>query len=499
MSTLPAGLHGVSLRTVLPEAEFYGADDIRIESCSCDSRRCRPGDLFVAVRGSRHDGHDFVSHAARQGAVAVLAQRRERDWPLPACIVPDAAEALGRICQALAGQPSERVKVIGITGTNGKTTTSFLTASVLAAGGHNAGISGTLGCFDGADTHHASHTTPPAPMLANWLARCESNACSHAVMEVSSHALAQHRVSGIQFDIACFTNIRHDHLDYHGSRTSYRQAKARLLDHLSPQGITVVNADDPGSASLLDHVPGPAVTIGIDTAAEITATLVEQTISEQTFLLCSGREVAPVRTPLIGTHNVYNCLIAAAVGFAYGLDLTAIARGLEGISYVPGRLERIECGQPFGVFVDYAHTPDALFGVLSALRSVTRGRLLCVFGAGGDRDRSKRPLMGRAVERAADIAVVTSDNPRSERPLAIIDDILSGFEDRFQPRAIVDRGEAIAWALSQAQADDCVLIAGKGHEDFQQIGDRRLEFDDREQARQWLYRNTPAQPALRAA
>jgi UDP-N-acetylmuramoyl-L-alanyl-D-glutamate--2,6-diaminopimelate ligase len=191
--------------------------------------------------------------------------------------------------------------------------------------------------------------------------------------------------------------------------------------------------------------------------------------------------------------------MAAAVGMTYGLDLTAIARGLEGVSYVPGRLERIECGQPFGVFVDYAHTPDALAGVLSALRGVTRGRVLCVFGAGGDRDRSKRPLMGRAVEQAADVIVLTSDNPRSEPPLAIIDDVLSGFADRFRPRAIVDRGEAIAWALNEARPGDCVLIAGKGHETYQQIGDRQLEFDDREQARAWLYRHISLQPVLRAA
>jgi UDP-N-acetylmuramoyl-L-alanyl-D-glutamate--2,6-diaminopimelate ligase len=499
MSASPTGLHGISLRTLLPKAEFHGVDDIRIESCSCDSRRCRAGDLFVALKGSRQDGHDFIAHAARQGASAVLTERRDRDCPLPACIVPDSAAAFGRVCQALAGQPSDRLKVVGITGTNGKTTASFLAASVLSAGGYNAGILGTLGYFDGADTHRASHTTPPAPVLANWLARCESNGCSHAVMEVSSHALVQSRVAGIQFDIACFTNIRHDHLDFHGTRADYREAKARLLDHLSSEGIAIFNADDPGSASLVECAQGPSLTIGIDSAAEITATLLEQTISEQTFLLCSGRDAVPVRTPLIGTHNVYNCLMAAAVGIAYGFDITTIARGLEGIGYVPGRLERIECGQPFGVFVDYAHTPDALTGVLAALRDVTRGRLLCVFGAGGDRDRSKRPLMGRAVEQAADVAIVTSDNPRGESPLKIIDDVLSGFEDRFHPRAIVDRGEAIAWALSQARAGDCVLIAGKGHEDYQQIGEKRVEFDDREQARQWLYRNTPAQPVLRAA
>lgn len=495
----PLGLHGISLRAVLPEAEFLGADDIRVESCSCDSRRCRPGDLFVALAGTAHDGHAFMADAAKQGAAAVLAQRRPSDCDVPACIVPDSADAFGRVCQALAGRPSEQVKVTGITGTNGKTTTSFLTASVLAAARRRVGIMGTLGSFDGADTNRTSHTTPPPPVLANWLACCQSNGCSHAVMEVSSHSLCQSRVAGIEFDIACVTNIRHDHLDYHASWEDYRDAKARLLDHLSPEGMVIVNADDPGSAGLLDRLPGPALTVGVECEAEITATLLEQTISEQTFLLSSGCDTAPVRTPLIGTHNVYNCLIAAAVGITYGLDLTTIARGLEDISYVPGRLERIECGQPFGVFVDYAHTPDALAVVLAALKSVTSGRVFCVFGAGGDRDRTKRPLMGQAVDKAADAAIVTSDNPRSEDPKTIIDDVLAGFSDTSRPRAIVDRAEAISWALGQAQTGDCVLIAGKGHEDYQIIGRDRLKFDDREFARAWLYQQWTARPVLRAA
>lgn len=495
----PQGLHGISLRAVLPEAEFQGADDIRIESCSCDSRRCRPGDLFVALAGTAHDGHAFAADAAQQGAAAVLAQRPLQDCPLPLCLVSDSGEAFGRVCQALAGRPSEQVKVTGITGTNGKTTTSFLTASVLSAARRRVGIMGTLGSFDGVDTNRTQHTTPPPPVLANWLACCQSNGCSHAVMEVSSHSLCQSRVAGIEFDIACVTNIRHDHLDYHGGWKEYRDAKARLLDHLSPDGMVIVNADDPGSAELLDRVNGPAMTVGIECEAEITATLLEQAISEQTFLLSSGRETAPVRTPLIGTHNVYNCLIAAAVGITYGLDLTTIARGLEEISYVPGRLERIECGQPFGVFVDYAHTADALTVVLAALKSVTQGRVFCVFGAGGDRDRTKRPLMGQAVEQAADVAIVTSDNPRSEDPAAIIHDVLAGFDNASRARTIVDRAEAIAWALGQAQAGDCVLIAGKGHEDYQIIGRDRLKFDDREFARGWLYQQWTARPALRAA
>jgi len=249
-------------------------------------------------------------------------------------------------------------------------------------------------------------------------------------MEVSSHALDQSRVAGAKFDAVCVTNVAHDHLDYHASLQDYRQAKAKLFDHLAEEGFAVLNADDPGSAEYWRRLEGPALTVGIDQAAEITAVPVEQCPSEQTFLLSAGSETVPVRTRMIGRHHIYNCLTAAAVGLAYGIELTDVARGLEFVGHVPGRLERIECGQPFSVFVDYAHTPDALRTVLKTLREVTAGRLICVFGAGGGRDRQKRPGMGRAVERRADLAILTNDNPRREDPQAIFRDILGGFAIR---------------------------------------------------------------------
>ena len=490
---------GISLREILPDARFCGAEDLRVESCCGDSRRCRPGDLFVAMPGSQCDGHDYILEAVAKGASAILAQQAPENLPCSVCLVPDSRAAYGRVCQALAGQPSQRLKVIGITGTNGKTTTSYLVASVLAAAGYKTGTLGTLGYFDGVDAEPATLTTPGAPVLASWLARCEANGCSHAVMEVSSHSLSLSRVAGIEFDAACVTNVRHDHLDFHTSWNEYYAAKSRLLEQLRPEGFAVFNADDPGSIGMLPLADGPALTVGLESAAEISATVLEQFLSEQTLLLSAGNDTVPVRTSLIGNHNVYNGLIAAAVGIGYGLDLATIARGLEAVTYIPGRLERVECGQPFGVFVDYAHTPDALAGVLGALRELTQGRLICVFGAGGDRDRAKRPAMGAAVEQAADLAVVTSDNPRSESPLAIIDDVMSGFQDRFAVRAIVDRGEAIRWALAAARPGDCVLIAGKGHEDYQIIGNRRLHFDDRQFARQWLYACQPGRELFRAA
>jgi UDP-N-acetylmuramoyl-L-alanyl-D-glutamate--2,6-diaminopimelate ligase len=480
-------VRAVQLRELLPDAEFVGADDIRVDSCCGDSRSCRPGDLFVALPGTARDGHDFVFEATQRGASAVLANRPTPGCNLPACYVEDTRSAYGRICQALVNHPSWRLKTIGITGTNGKTTTSYLVAGVLAAAGFRPGIIGTLGYFDGDEWESAPWTTPPAPTLANWMARMEANACTHAVLEVSSHALSQSRVAGIEFDVACLSNVRHDHLDYHGTWRNYCAAKARLFEQLLPEGFAVINADDEAGREMLLHLDGPVLTVGIDSDAELSVTPIEQCLSEQTFLLNQHSETIPVRTRLIGRHNMYNCLTAAAVGVAYGIDLPTIVRGLEAIDRLPGRLERLECGQPFGVFVDFAHTADALTGSLETLRDVTNGRIFCVFGAGGDRDRSKRPRMGRAVEAGADVSIVTSDNPRSEDPQQIIEQILTGFRRPAAAHVVADRGEAIRWALSLARPGDCVLIAGKGHEEYQIIGQEKLHFSDRDTACEWLY------------
>jgi len=472
---------------LLPDAQFLGADDIRVTSCTGDSRHCSPGDLFVALVGEQCDGHEFAIEAASRGASAILASRPIVGAKLPICFVADTRAAFGLICQALVDNPSHRLRVVGVTGTNGKTTTSHLIGGILAAADHRLGMLGTLGYCDGVVAAPAGHTTPPAPVLASWLARMEANACGYAVLEASSHALAQRRLSGVRLDVGCVTNVRQDHFDFHGDRRHYIAAKSRLFEHLSPEGVGIINADDSGSVACAAHYDGPLVTIGIETPAEITATPVEQYPSEQTFLLDVGSESVPVRTSLIGVHNVYNCMMAAAVGLVYGIDLNTIVRGIESVQFVPGRLERLECGQPYSVFVDYAHTPDALATCLDGLRGVTRGRVICVFGAGGDRDKLKRPLMGRAVEVRSDLAVVTTDNPRSEDPLDIAHDILAGFHDRDRAHVMHDRAEAIRWALSQAQPGDCVIIAGKGHEDYQVIGQQRNYFDDREVARHWLY------------
>ncbi len=476
----------LSLRGLLPEAEFIGADDIRPLHCTSDSRRVRPGDLYAALPGDRYDGHQFIAEAIGRGAASVLCERRPPDLSVPCGIVPHVHHAYGRVCQALAGNPSFKLKLIGITGTNGKTTTSCLIASVLLEAGYRVGVAGTLGYFDGQEVEPATHTTPPAETLAPLLARMVTNECTHAALEVSSHALAQSRIAGARLDVACVTNVSRDHLDYHASLKDYRLAKSKLLDYLAPEGFAVVNADDAIASGYLRHFSGPALTIGIRKPAEIMAAPLEQFPSEQTFLLTAGSDTVPVRTRMIGTHHIYNCLTAAAVGLTYGLDLAMVVRGLEAVDYVPGRLQRIECGQPFSVFIDYAHTPDALAGSLQALRNVISGRLICVFGAGGDRDRQKRPLMGQEAEKLADCTVLTSDNPRHEDPEEIVAELLEGFQQPSAATVIIDRTEAIHWALAQAQPGDCLLIAGKGHEDYQIVGDERIALDDKQIVEEWL-------------
>lgn len=489
----------VSLRECLPDAEFSGVADLRVTGCCSDSRQCRPGDLFAALPGTSRDGQQFIPEAVARGASAILVDRPARNCPLPACYVTDVREAFGLVCQALANNPAEQLKVVGITGTNGKTTTSLLCASVLESAGCRTGLMGTLAYTDGYTMQSAGWTTPPANVLAHWLSRMVQSGRSHAVLEVSSHALCQRRVAGMEFDVACLTNIRHDHLDYHGSLDRYRAAKARLFDQLRPDGVAIVNVDCPQGAWLVDTLDGPTLTVAMEGQAEITATPLNESAAEQTFLLAVGSESVPVRTPLIGRHNISNCLVASALGVAYGIDLATIARGLEAVQSVPGRLQPIECGQPFHVFVDYAHTADALSVCLDTLRANIRGRLICVFGAGGDRDRTKRPAMGRAVAARSDLAVVTSDNPRSEDPNQIAEQILRGFRSHAEVVTIPDRATAIHWALSQAGEGDCVLIAGKGHETSQWIGQEHYHFDDREVARDWLQDRFAPVPWDRAA
>ncbi|MDZ4821073.1 MAG: UDP-N-acetylmuramoyl-L-alanyl-D-glutamate--2,6-diaminopimelate ligase [Planctomycetota bacterium] len=481
-------VRGVSLRTLLPKATFFGTDgDIVIHSCSADSRTVQAGDLFAALVGAECDGHDFVHEAAFRGAKAVLAERYVVADGLPVCVVPDTRAAFAQICQALAGSASRQIKVIGITGTNGKSAAVSLVANVLHSAGSSVAWMSSLGTFDGVEYVPSASATPTAPSIASWLANAEANGCDFAVLEASSQALSQSRLAGIQLDCACITNVRRDHLDEHSTLKNYREVKSRLLKLLKPEGVAVLNLDDPTCAEFGRNLDGPALTTGMLTNSDVTAVLLERSISEQTFLLTAGSETVPVRTRTIGDGMIYNCLTAAAVGLLYGVSPTEIARGLERLDYVPGRMERVECGQSFTVFVDAAKSPETLSNCLESLREVVSGRLICVFGAKGDTCREQRSHLGQTAEALSDLAVITDDNPTNEDPATIVSDILSGFDSLGQAVVIHDRAQAICWALAHAHAGDCIVITGKGHEEHQLIGKHRTWFDDREIARQWLY------------
>ena len=484
---------GIDLRDVLPKGRFLGGD-IRFTSCASDWHECQPGDLYVAMIDDEDDGHYHAQKAVENGARAVLC---ERLLPLqvPMCLVKDTRAAFGNVCQALAGNPTEQMATIGVTGTCGKTVTSMLLTSVLENSRQQVGLISSLGYSDGLKIKAARDTTPSQMEMASWLRQMAVSGCGSAVVEMSSRGLAQRKTTGIGLDAAVLTNIRRDHLDLHGSVKNYRTAKRRIFDHLKPGGFAVLNADDAASQELQHELNCPTITVGLHSHAELTATIVEQHRSEQTFLLHAGNETIPVRTSMIGEHHIYNCLAAAAVGLVMGMDLTAIVRGLEEVDYVPGRMERIECGQPYGVFVDCARTPDALAACLKAARKVTRGRVICAFGAEATLPPEMRAWLGRVAEHGADLPIITSNNPRHEPPLEIIHDVLDGFDRVAKAHVMPNRRNAVQWALEQARPGDSIILAGKGEMATELIGSRPQPHDDRVIARNWLQQQSATAPA----
>lgn len=474
------------LSDLFPGGQFFGAKDIRIGSCCGDSRHVRKGDLFAALVGRENDGHDFARDAISKGAKAVLAERM-LPVDVPTCVVPDSRAAYGQICHALADDPCNDMNVIGITGSYGKTIVSMLITAIFEAVGHQVGIANSLGICDGSDVDASVATpSPTCPEFARWLAGMRDNQCSHAVIETPSQGLARQSFSGMQVNGAVITNVRRVHMDEHGTVLAYRKIKQRLLSYLKPGGYAIINRDDPASRFVIDDIDAPMLTFGIRNRGDVSATIVEQSWSEQTFLLQAGSESIPVRTKLIGTHHVRNCLAAAAVGLVNGIELATVARGLEAVDVLPGRMERIESGLPFATFIDRANTADSLSAALKAVRKGTKGRLFCVFGDSGGGDIEERPLLGRVVERNADIGVVTRCNPLDEDPAQIAHDIVDGYDRPARAHMIPDRARAIGWALHEAEPGDAVLIAGRGNETHEMVGGRQIDFDDRQVARYFL-------------
>jgi UDP-N-acetylmuramoyl-L-alanyl-D-glutamate--2,6-diaminopimelate ligase len=480
----------------LPAAELLGDPALEVAEVSHDSRRVGPGALFVAIRGLATDGNRFVDAARKKGAVAVCSEepaRGEGTW----LRVPDAREALAVLSAAILGDPARSLELVGITGTNGKTTTAYLVDSAVRAAGEKCGLLGTVEYRVGNRVAEASRTTPESSDLQGFLRQMVDVGCRRAVLEVSSHSLALKRVHGLEFQVAVFTNLTRDHLDFHGDVDSYFLAKKILFESLLRRdGRAIVNLDDDRAAEVVKASRGSVWTYSVEKPnADLFAEDVRLSLEGARFRARTPMGALEIETPLVGLFNVRNALAALGAALALGLSPETARRGIVGLSGVPGRAERVLAGQDFTVLVDYAHTDDGLKNLLETVRDLKPARLITVFGCGGDRDRSKRPLMGAVASRLSDVLVLSSDNPRSEPPEAILEEIQRGIPAARARDTLVipDRREAIARALEMAGPGDVVVIAGKGHESVQVLRDRSVPFDDRQVAREILTRRNGAQ------
>lgn len=473
----------------LPDAEVAGLADGAVQGLECDSRRVGPGCVFVAIRGGQErDRHQYVGDAVARGAIAVVVEEPVEAGAATRVKVADTRKALAQLAAHYYGRPADHLITAAITGTNGKTTTALLLRAVLEAAGVRAAYMGTMGSLAGGRWRELANTTPEAGDLHRELRAAVDAGDAAVVMEVSSHALTLGRIAGLQFDVAAFTNLTRDHLDFHGSEEAYFDAKASLFEHLKGTSSpgAVVNADDPYGRKLLDRVGGAGLSFAMETEAQIRPRRVEYTPEGMELDVVLPRGELAVRASLTGPFNCSNILAAVACGVALDLEPEAIGAGIASVEQIPGRFERVDEGQGFLVIVDYAHTPDGLANVLRAARALAAGKLICLFGCGGDRDRGKRPLMGQVAEALADVVVVTSDNPRGEGPDAIIADIAAGMSRPEAARRVTDRESAIEIAIEMAHRGDVIVLAGKGDEDYQAFADRVIDFDDRLVARRVL-------------
>ncbi len=484
----------MQLKLLLSKAEtrlIRGSLDVEISSICYDSRQVKSGALFVAMRGSHVDGHRYVPQAIARGAAAVMVEQPVTDLPVTVTSieVDDSRASLAFVAAFFHHQPALKLKIAGVTGTNGKTTTTYLLKHICERAVLRCGLVGTVRYEIGDEIVPSEHTTPEASDLQDLLARMRDAGCKAAVMEVSSHALAQNRVQGVEFDAAVFTNLTQDHLDFHGNLESYFETKASLFTRILPaqakkRGTAIINIDDRYGAELRARLPKEArvITYGVGNRADFRASNFKTELAGTSYQLDAQDRSYLVRFPLIGKFNIYNSLAALAAATALGVPLRAAILALATAPPVPGRLQLVPGKRNYQVYVDYAHTDDALHNVLRTLRELNPHRLIVVFGCGGDRDRAKRPLMGQAAEQWSDYAIITSDNPRSESPEAIIREIEQSFHGT-KYEVVVDRADAIKRAVALAEARDIVLIAGKGHETYQQFAHETIEFDDVQVAR----------------
>jgi UDP-N-acetylmuramoyl-L-alanyl-D-glutamate--2,6-diaminopimelate ligase len=483
------------LRTALeqiPGIDTAGIADVPVSGVSYDSRTCREGDLFVAIKGEKTDGAGFAAQAAVRGAAAIAAEHPvESEGKLLYVRVPDARRFLADISRIFHGDPASKLELVAVTGTNGKTTTTYLLDSIFRRAGLRSCLAGTIEMKTAYGSDRSRHTTPEAPDLTQFLDRALTEGCTHGSLEVSSHALALKRVFGMKFKVGVFMNLTRDHLDFHRGIEDYFGAKMQLFSPENSNGLesAVTNADDPYGQKIPDYFNGPVLRFGFDSQADIHVIGCNTRADGTDLALATPAGEIAMRTGLIGRHNIYNIMAAAGAALCLKIDTESIRGGIESMQGVPGRFERVDAGQDFTVIVDYAHTPDALENLLKLASQLPHERVITVFGCGGDRDKSKRPVMGSIAVEYSDLSIVTSDNPRSESPLDIIKDIETGMhEGPGIYRIVPDRREAIEQAVATAGEGDIVVIAGKGHEDYQIVGTSRKPFDDRKVARESIER-----------
>ena len=493
-----------NLLSNLEHIDFKGDPEIEITGLAYDSRQVKEGYLFVALKGNDLDGHDYLGDAVQRGAVALVMEAfNGTPEKIAAVRVSNSRKALSRLAARFYEEPAAGLSLVGITGTNGKTTTSYLLESILMAAGAKPGVIGTINYRLGGRTYPAPVTTPESLDIMRLLREMADEGVTDVIMEVSSHALDQNRTADCPFKIAVFTNLSRDHLDYHQTMEAYFRAKSRLFSGLSAahsdsQAYAVINQDDPKGNELIRLTQAPVMTYGLGTYCDFRADGVSADYAGITAQLTTPVGAAAVRSPLLGTFNIYNILAAAGAAVALGIALEDVITGIEQLRVVPGRLETVPNGRGLRIVVDYAHTPDALSKTMQTLKPLAEGKLITVFGCGGDRDKGKRYDMGLAAGQQSDLVVITSDNPRSEDPAVIIEQVEQGTRESGLPKATwvsprhasaergyvieADRRKAIRMAVGMAGSQDLVLIAGKGHEDYQIVGGERRHFDDREEA-----------------
>ncbi|API93795.1 MULTISPECIES: UDP-N-acetylmuramoyl-L-alanyl-D-glutamate--2,6-diaminopimelate ligase [unclassified Virgibacillus] len=483
----------MKLEELLSCIPFYktteNVSDLNIDKIVMDSRKVKPGDLFICISGYTVDGHDFVNQAEANGAVAIIAEKPV-DSKLPVILVPDSKRALSILAVKYYDNPTGKFSLIGVTGTNGKTTVTYLLEAIFKLAKQKTGVIGTLHMKIDDETYPVINTTPDALSLQQTFDKMAKQHIEQAIMEVSSHALVQGRVHGCDYDIAVFTNLSQDHLDFHKDMDDYLRAKSLLFAQMGNHYDTekrkyaVLNQDEPASELLKQSTAQHVITYGIDRDAQVMASDIELGATGIYFQLKTPIGNIHIKSKLMGTFNVYNMLAASAAAIVSNISLDTIQEAFEQIEGVNGRFEPVNEGQSFAVIVDYAHTPDSLENVLQTVKEFAKQRVFVVVGCGGDRDKTKRPVMAQIAVKYADKPIFTSDNPRTEDPMAILEDMTNGLDNDATYEVIADRKAAIHEALNQAADDDIIVIAGKGHETYQQIGHTKYDFDDREVARQ---------------